>query len=89
MPRPTRIEYENASYHVMNRGRGSQRIFHAQTYYQAFLTTLADAHERFGCANPHLLLNGQSLPSPPANPARQSRARHAAYQWGVRATVIA
>ena len=48
MPRPTRIEYKNAYYHVMNRGRGYQRIFHAPTYYQAFLATLADAHERFG-----------------------------------------
>jgi REP element-mobilizing transposase RayT len=32
----------------MNRGRGYQRIFHTPPYYHAFLTTLADAHERFG-----------------------------------------
>ncbi len=48
MPRPTRIEYENAYYHVMNRGRQRQRIFHDPLYYQAFLGTLAEAHERFG-----------------------------------------
>lgn len=48
MTRPVRIEYEDAYYHVMNRGRGYQRIFRASPYRQAFLSTLADAHERFG-----------------------------------------
>ena len=36
MPRPVRIEYPQACYHVMNRGRQRQRIAHAPTYYQAF-----------------------------------------------------
>ncbi len=48
MPRPVRIEYPQACYHVMNRGRQRQQIFHSPTYYHAFLETLADAHERFG-----------------------------------------
>ncbi len=48
MPRPLRIEFEDACYHVMNRGRGRQRIFHAKAYYDAFLKTLAEAHRRFG-----------------------------------------
>ena len=48
MPRPIRIEYENAYYHVMNRGRGRQKIFHDSTYYEAFLDTLLEAHNRFG-----------------------------------------
>ncbi len=48
MPRPVRIEYEGACYHVMNRGRGRQPIFHATAYFHAFLETLAEAHERFG-----------------------------------------
>ncbi len=43
-----RIEYENAHYHVMNRGRGRQKIFHDDDYVMAFLTALAEAHERFG-----------------------------------------
>lgn len=47
MPRPTRIQYENAFYHVMNRGRGRQKIFHGKVYYQAFLKTLGESHERF------------------------------------------
>jgi len=47
MPRPTRIEYENAFYHVMNRGRGRQTIFHDPAYFQLFLDTLKEAHERF------------------------------------------
>jgi len=49
MPRPQRIEYENAFYHVMNRGRGRQFIFHDNRYNQAFLTTLGEAKKRFDC----------------------------------------
>ncbi len=47
MPRPTRIQYENAFYHVMNRGRGRCTIFHGDDYYRAFLDTVAEAHKRF------------------------------------------
>ncbi len=48
MPRPFRIEYENAYYHVMNRGRGRQRIFHGDDYFISFLSILEQAHRRFG-----------------------------------------
>ena len=48
MPRPLRIEYENAYYHVMNRGRARQKIFHSEAYYEAFLKTVEEAHQRFG-----------------------------------------
>ena len=48
MPRPLRIEYENAYYHVMNRGAGRRRIFYGEEYYQAFLDTVEEAHSRFG-----------------------------------------
>jgi REP element-mobilizing transposase RayT len=40
----------------MNRGRQRQRVFHAPTYYHAFLDTLAEAHERFG-----LVIHGYCL----------------------------
>jgi REP element-mobilizing transposase RayT len=49
MPRPLRIEYENAFYHVMNRGRGRAKIFHGDNYYLAFLETLSEVHTRFNC----------------------------------------
>lgn len=48
MARPFRIHFKDAYYHVMNRGRGRQRIFQHPADYQAFLDTLAEAHERFG-----------------------------------------
>ncbi|PKF63771.1 hypothetical protein CW745_02735 [Psychromonas sp. psych-6C06] len=48
MPRPLRLEYENACYHVMNRGRGRQRIFYDDSCYLAFIESLKEAHERFG-----------------------------------------
>jgi len=47
MPRPTRIEYEGAVHHVMNRGRGRQTIFHGEQYFIAFLETLKEASHRF------------------------------------------
>jgi len=49
MPRKPRLEYENAFYHVMNRGRRREKIFHGDIYYQTFLDLLKDSHERFGC----------------------------------------
>ena len=49
MPRPLRIEYENAFYHVMNRGRGRDVIFHNEKYYKAFLETLDEVYTRFDC----------------------------------------
>lgn len=48
MSRPLRIEFENAFYHVMNRGRNHQQIFPAKRYYATFLDCLETAHERFG-----------------------------------------
>ena len=47
MPRRARVQYENAFYHVMNRGRGRHWIFHGDEYYETFLLTLEEAHERF------------------------------------------
>jgi len=46
MPRPLRIEYEDAYYHVMNRGRGRKHIFHGENYFKAFLKMLDEAHQR-------------------------------------------
>jgi REP element-mobilizing transposase RayT len=56
MPRPVRIEYKNAYYHVMNRGRRRRSIFPSAPYSHAFLDTLAEAHERFG-----LVIHGYCL----------------------------
>ncbi len=47
MPRPTRIEYQHAHYHVMNRGRGRMTIFPNDESYRAFLETLEEAYTRF------------------------------------------
>ena len=47
MPRRNRVVYSNAFYHVMNRGKDHQRIFHDERYYQEFLDVLGQASERF------------------------------------------
>ena len=48
MPRPLRIEYPGAYYHVMNSVPGRQSAFPTDAHYEAFLETLAEAHRRFG-----------------------------------------
>ena len=47
MPRAARIQYENAFYHVMNRGRGRKWIFHGEAYYEAYLKTLEESYDRY------------------------------------------
>lgn len=47
MPRPNRIEYPHAFYHIMNRGGGRKDIFHNDKYYSLFLNILSDAHKKF------------------------------------------
>jgi putative transposase len=49
MPRPTRIEYPDAFYHVMNRGRdkGRFKLFHSEEYFELFIQTLSETCERF------------------------------------------
>ena len=49
MARPLRVEYENAFYHVMNRGRGRENIFLSARDYKQFLYCIEAAAERFNC----------------------------------------
>lgn len=48
MSRPLRIEYKDAFYHVMNRGRSRQTIFHSSDYFETFQSGIDEAHKRFG-----------------------------------------
>jgi REP element-mobilizing transposase RayT len=45
MARPLRIQYSNAWYHVMNRGRTGERIFKQKEDYLAFIDLLKDIGE--------------------------------------------
>jgi len=45
MPRPIRIEYENAYYHAMNRGGGWRAIFHGEEYFEWFSQALDEAYQ--------------------------------------------
>ena len=45
MPRPLRIEFQNAWYHIMNRGRRSEPLFIRKTDYQVFLELLKQSKE--------------------------------------------
>jgi len=66
MSRPLRIEYEDAWYHVMNRGRRSELIFDGRDDYESFIKLLKEASELWDvriCAyclmsnHYHLLIN--------------------------------
>ncbi len=48
MPRPLRIEYEGARYHVMSRGDGREAIFQADGDRREFLRTLGQACGKTG-----------------------------------------
>jgi len=48
MPRPLRIEFENAYYHVMNRGAGRKNIFKSNQHREIFIELLAEANQLFG-----------------------------------------
>jgi len=45
MARPLRIEYPSAWYHVMNRGRRAEKIFHDRHDYQVFGELLEESSE--------------------------------------------
>lgn len=47
MSRPLRIEYKNAFYHIMNRGRRREKIFLDDGDYYLFLSVLAEAVKLF------------------------------------------
>lgn len=47
MPRPLRIQYQNAIYHVMNRGQSRQKTFLSDEHYKKFLSLLKDCAERW------------------------------------------
>lgn len=49
MTRPLRIEYPNAWYHVMNRGRRGENVFSGKTDFEIFLGVLQESSELFGC----------------------------------------
>ncbi|PHS17093.1 MAG: hypothetical protein COA86_10575 [Kangiella sp.] len=47
MPRPTRIEYEGAFHHVMNRGRHNQVIYRNDDDFEMFLNTLSEVTQEY------------------------------------------
>jgi len=47
MARKTRVEFENAAYHVMVRGNNRDRIFYAESDVELFLDVMAEASSRF------------------------------------------
>lgn len=48
MARPVRVEFEDASYHVMARGNGRQQVFFDDSDRQLFVQTLGEALDQYG-----------------------------------------
>lgn len=42
MPRPPRLQFAGAIYHIVTRGDGRRKVFHDERHYQRFTTGLAD-----------------------------------------------
>ncbi|MBL4818744.1 MAG: transposase [Deltaproteobacteria bacterium] len=42
MPRGTRIRFQNAWYHIMNRGAARQPVFKSEVHYELFLEIMAE-----------------------------------------------
>ena len=47
MPRPQRIEYNGAWYHVVNRREGRRPLFRTNEHYEFFLDLLGDVSETY------------------------------------------
>lgn len=47
MPRPTKIEYEGAFHHVMNRGRHKKTIFREDNDFEVFLNILSEVSKKY------------------------------------------
>jgi putative transposase len=77
MPRPLRIEFENAQYHVINRGAGKKNIYKSKLHKIIFLELLEDAHKLFGIEiHAYCLMDNHYhllLKTPHANLARAMR----------------
>jgi len=48
MPRPPRVQFPGAIYHVITRGNARRRIFHDDGHYQRFTRGLAEEVQRSG-----------------------------------------
>ena len=59
MPRPLRMEYAGAIYHVMNRGDRREKIFRGKSDRELFLSALAEACEK--TENPSVPAIGEFL----------------------------
>ena len=77
MPRPLRIEYPNAWYHVMNRGAGYRDIYASERHRQIFLEVLKEAIDQFGIEiHAYCLMNNHYhllIKTPEANLGRAMR----------------
>ena len=48
MPKSKRVEYPGAFYHVLNRGRNRENIFHNESDFQLFLEIIEKSYIKFG-----------------------------------------
>ena len=72
MPRPHRIEFDGAWYHILNRGARRHQIFHDDQDHLSFLSLLADVRKIWNVQthayslmknhyHPHIKRNNDSL----------------------------
>jgi len=85
MARPLRIEFEDAWYHLMNRGAGRQDVFISNAQRERFLELLGDLVDRFGVETHAYCLMGNHyhllLHTPLGNLGRGMRHLNGVQRW--------
>ena len=61
MPRPPRIEFAGANYHIVTRGDGRRKLFHDTGHYERFTAGLEDEVQRSGWIVLAYLLDAKPL----------------------------
>ena len=78
MPRPPRLQYPGAIYHLVTRGDGRRTLFHDDGHYARFTQGLSDEVSRSG-----LLLDAKSRSCADQNPRAEFVPRYVALAFGI------
>ena len=81
MPRALRIQYPDAWYHVMNRGRRGEKIFETKEDHWSFIDLLEELDEVFNVRVGAYCLMSTTLSPPGPDPGCKSFQIHETFEW--------
>jgi hypothetical protein len=83
MSRPLRIQYPDAWYHVMNRGRRGEKVFGGKNDYNAFIDLLKELAEDYNVKIAAYCLIAKSLSFIDSDSGCQYIQVHEASKWSL------